>query len=342
GGGAGGCPAGSHAAGGGCAATLTKWTAGPLLPSARDHHVTFVATTPSGSFLYVAGGTNGFSIFDDVMRAPVQAGGALGGFETTPHALPEGAAGQGLAQLGNAVVLAGGLVVNGSAAVSSKDAFVGLVADDGSVAFTKGPSLAADRYHVSLSEDRGYVYAIGGLRQAFVSGQYQQSVSDAVERAPFDGKKLGAWEALAPLPHALTHQAAVVRDHAIYLVGGLSTGLDALPDILRADVHADGGLGDFKPAGKLPEGRGTSSAFVFLDQLYVLCGATLAQGGEVATVLRAPFLADGSVGTFEELPPVPKPRAHVHQTPLLDGIVYSAGGSAAGAFESDVFLGHFE
>ena len=331
------CPAGSHGTLPACTATLDKWATAPSLATARDHHVTFVATTPAGDFLYVAGGANAFSILSNVERAQIQKDGSLAAFNSDT-VLPEGLAGAGLAQIGNTVVIAGGLILSSGTAISGKSTYVGTVADDAKLSFAKGPDLVTDRYHVSLSTDRGFVYAIGGLRQFYTNGNPMQSVSDAVERATFDGKTVGKWESLSALPHPLTHQAAVVRDHAIYLVGGVEN-TTVVTDILRADLDAQGNVGAWKAAGMLPEGRATSAAFVFLDQLYVLCGSTLAQGGEVDTVLRASFDKEGGVGSFEELEHVPMARAHVHQTPFVNGFIYSAGGSANGAFEAEVFVG---
>jgi len=334
------CPPGSHGKMPACSADLASWSAAPGLTTARDHHVTFAASTKAGDFLYVGGGVNAFSILTSVERAPIQSDGTLGKFAaTTP--LPEGLGGAGLAQVGNNVVIAGGLILSGQMAISGKSTYVGTVGDDGGLAFAKGPDLVTDRYHVSLSADRGFVYAIGGLRQFYTGNTAGQTVSNAVERATFDGKTLGKFTALDNLPHALTHQAAVVRDHFIYLFGGLESEA-VLTDVTRAEVKADGSLGDWQPAGALPEGRATSAAFVFLDQVYVLCGSTLVQGGEVDTVLRAPFAANGTVGKFEELKAVPMARAHVHQTPLVNGFVYSAAGSAKGAYENQVFVGKLQ
>jgi hypothetical protein len=334
-GGAGGsvsCPAGSHAdPSGTCATTLEPWAQASSLLAARDHHVTFAATTPAGSFLYVAGGTNDSAVFDSVERASIAADGTLGAFANTAT-LPKANLGMGLAQVGNTVVIAGGADGYDSLA----DTYVGTIANDGSVTFAAGPSLNVDRYHVTVSAHGGYVYAVGGLQQKYNGGSPTQAVMDTIERATFDGKTLGAWETIDPLPGPLTHQAAVVYGDALYLIGGIATSA-TLTAVVRAPFTADGHLGTFTQVGTLPEGRGTSAAFVFLDQLYVVAGANKAQGGEVATVLRAPIDNDGMVGTFEMLAPLPQPRAHVHQTPVVNGFVYSAGGIRGTKMEKEVY-----
>ena len=327
------CPPGSHAGdAGACATTLEGWTETSSLLQARDHHVTFVATTPKGTFLYAAAGTDDVSVFDSIERATIAADGTLSKF-TQVGTLPKPILGPGLAQVDRAVVLAGG--ADGTSSLA--DSFVGIVADDGSVTFTAGPPLGTDRYHVSLSEHGGFIYAIGGLQQAGAT----QKVVDVVERATFDGKTLGAFTTEPPLPMPLTHQAAVVYHDALYLVGGISSAA-TLTAVMRAPFGKAGHLGAWKQVGTLPEGRGTSAAFVFLDHLYVLGGASLAQGGEVATVLRAPVAGDGTVGTFEALAPLPIARAHAHQSPLYQGFVYSAGGIKGATMQKKVFVGKLD
>lgn len=330
------CPPGSHAAAGDCEATFEGWTETSPLVKGRDHHVTFAATTPAGSFLYVAAGTTGLAVLDGVERAAIAADGSLGAFESAGK-VPTAAIGPGMAQVDRTVVIAGGLDGQDSIA----DTAVGVIADDGSVAFTAGPSLGETRYHLTLSAHGGFVYAIGGLSQTVTGGTPMQTILDVIERAPLDGATLGAFEAIAPLPVPLTHHMAVVHGDALYLIGGISD-MAARTEILRAAFTADGMLGAFEEVGSLPEGRATSSAFVFLDHLYVIAGAAAAQEEEVDTVLRAPLLANGDVGAFEALTPLPMVRAHSHQSPLVNGFFYSAGGSKHHVVQKQVFVGKLD
>ncbi|WAS95088.1 hypothetical protein [Nannocystis punicea] len=331
------CPPGSHAAESGeCEAELTGWTAAGELLKARDHHVTFVAETPAGVFLYVAGGTDGVAVLKSIERAKIGADGVLGPFGAAGE-LPEGLIGAGLAQVGRVVVVAGGLGVDNN---SQTVAFVGVIADDGGVTFTSGPSLLRSRYHLTLTAHGGYVYAIGGLEQNVdVQPPAQAAVAD-VERAPLTDGELGPFEALQPLPDPLTHHAAVVHDDTLYLVGGIS-GTSVRTEIIGAEL-AGGELGSWALAGYLPEARATAAATVFLDELYVIAGATKTQGGEVDTVLRAPFADNGAVEAFEELPALSLTRAHAHQAPLHAGALYSAGGSIDHVPQSEVLLGRLE
>ena len=55
---------------------------GHALVQARDHHVTFLAETPAGAFLYAAAGTNNASVFDSVERASVAMSSLFHGLTT--------------------------------------------------------------------------------------------------------------------------------------------------------------------------------------------------------------------------------------------------------------------
>jgi hypothetical protein len=181
------------------------------------------------------------------------------------------------------------------------------------------------------------MFAIGGLEQ-IVNGTVTQKIEDVIERASFDGTTLGPWTTISPLPMPLTHHAAVVYQNAIYVIGGGSSGAAATTAILRATVAADGSLGAWQHVGDLPATRASPAATVFLDRLYVVGGMTSLTGGEVATVLRASFDMAGNVGAFDELAPLPKARAHSHQAPVLNGHIYSVGGSINHVPEKESFF----
>lgn len=332
------CPAGAHEVQHGCDGTVAQWTPGPSLRTARDHHVTFVAESPAGVFLYALAGTNPEGgAAATVERAPIRPDGSLAPFEALAD-LPTALIGPGFAEVEPGLVLAGGLGVNGD---SVTDTFVGGVLDDGRLELRSGPPLAHSRYHTAVVAVKGFVFALGGLQQSVSTGAPTQAVLDSVERAPFDGTTLGPWTEAARLPTPLTHHAALAHGDAIYVIGGGSSAA-ARTEILRAEVSDGGELGAFRVVGNLPAARATSSAFVFLDHLYVLAGAASLTSGEVATVLRAPIAADGSVGAFEELAALPMARAHSHQSPFHDGVAYSVGGSIHHVPQNEVFIARFQ
>lgn len=332
------CPPGAHEiAGGACEATFSGWADGPALKHKRDHHVTFVAETPAGNFLYVAAGAGSASGALAIERSTIAEDGSLGAFSDVAQ-LPTGIIGPGLALRERGFVLGGGLGNDGN---SSTATYVGKVGDDGGVTLTKGPDLGASRYHVSLVYVKGFVFALGGLFQQVNGGNVKQDVVDTVERASFDGDTLSAFTMMPPLPTKLTHHATFTHDGAIYLLGG-GSGVEAVPDILRATVSDAGDLGAWENVGKLAEGRASSAVTVFLDHLYVIGGMSSLTGGEKATVLGGAFDAAGMLGDFSALTPLPKARAHSHQAPLYKGHLYSVGGSINHAPQAQVFVGTFQ
>lgn len=314
-------------------AAILGWSDGPNLDSSRDHHVSFI----EGDTLYVLAGTSRTGAANDtVERAAIDADGALSAFETLDP-LPEGRIGPGIAQDGADLVVAGGLLDSSDATSAT---WVIHVEDDGSLTVTDGPPLVTPRYHVALVYDQGWVYATGGLYQTYSTG-FSQEVLATVERASFVDGVLGAWEEIGEMPEPTTHHAAVVRDHTLYIIGGGDES-KARTTIHHAPLSADGTFGAWALAGELPQGRATSAGTVIDDDLYLLTGMTSLTGSEVDTVLHATFDADGILGTFEELAPVPKQRAHSHQAPVHDGTIYSIGGSINHVPQKQVYIGRFE
>lgn len=62
----------------------------------------------------------------------------------------------------------------------------------------------------------------------------------------------------------------------------------------------------------------------------------------VDVVLRAPFAADGKLGTWKQLAVgLPAARSHVHQVPVFQNRVYSAAGSNRRVVTPDVQVGTF-
>lgn len=114
--------------------------------------------------------------------------------------------------------------------------YVGQIADDIGVSFTKGPDPGASRYHVSFAYSHGFIYAMGGLFQRIMNGAPTQKIVDTIERAARDGRVVSPWEMVAPLPRPLTHHASIADNNAIYVIGGGIT-VAALPEIVRAGAR---------------------------------------------------------------------------------------------------------
>jgi hypothetical protein len=120
---------------------------------------------------------------------------------------------------------------------------------------------------------------------------------------------------------------------SIYLVGGLDgdpqTNAPSLDDAIRADIRDDGSLGEWQPAGKLPERLSVSAAQVYGCEIYMF-GGYGGQGNSEAftdTILRMTVDGDGMlVGIDIDPAKLSIARGHVHQTPVYKNFIYSVGG----------------
>lgn len=342
GGGAPECATGSHlGATGVCEGALAEWTVGPSLLGARDHHATFIAVADAGAFLYVLGGVRDMTTpLKSVESSPIQADGSLGAW-TAQTALPEAMIGHSIASAGKNVVVSGGIRIAGSATELSKKTEVTTIQPDGTLgAWASGPELGEGRFHHAMIAHEGSIYVVGGL-----TGDGKDNTT-LVERAVItaDGQ-LGPWEAMTPLPDKRSHHGLVAYGGALWITAGLKGDPANAPttykDVLRAPIQGDGTLGQWAAVGELPVPLGTHSSFVWMDYLYV-AGGVENNLSNTDHVRRAKLGEDGSLGAWEDAPPLPKKHAHAHQTPVHLGFVYSAGGALQHDSTVDVFIGRFE
>jgi hypothetical protein len=323
------CPAGTHAGDGGACDTSVEWSAGaPAIAPARDHHATFVARTAAGDFLYVAGGTDHYASFlrSDVQRAPIGADGSVGAW-TMQGSLPAPLAGMGVVVVGDTVILTGG--VTGGPMLEmpafSNRTLLAKIGADGTIApWTQGPTFPGGREHMSLVAQDRNLYLVGGL----TGNDGTTSVARAILAG--DGT-LGAWTAMTPLPGKRSHHASTIAGGAIYVSGGIVGGPTmgtSLDDVIRAPIQQDGTLGRWEQVSTLPAPLCVHSIELHRGGLWIF-GGLEADSEFIANVRRATLNADGTLGPWQEMDPLPTARGHVLETPSLDDRIYSVGGSVA-------------
>ncbi len=319
------------------AARPISWASSAALPTAREHHVTFVTSGTNGSWLYVAGGRKGDSTYADAYRARVNRDGMITVWEVAKP-LPAAYADMAMGSDAQYVFLAGGLDAMGA---PTSAAFLAPIFGDGRLGDWKATTfpLPAARAHGAAVVANGYVYVIGGVEQ--------RSAVATVYRAKIGaGGATGPWIEIGALPGARSHHAALVRDGSIYVIAG-NAGTSAEPqplnDVLRATIQADGSLGAWTTLSTLDAGFATHAALVHDGELYVMGGVE--NNSHLSDrVVRAPFLADGSLGAWQTVSsPLPAARAHVHHVPVLGNRVFSVGGSSLnGHATQDVVHGLFD
>jgi hypothetical protein len=94
--------------------------------------------------------------------------------------------------------------------------------------------------------------------------------------------------------------------------------------------HDDAGvITGWQVAGEFPDAPWTASAFVVNDRVFIVGDGSFSSMPNpfLDRVHQAQLYPDGGLGPFRlVLPPLLRPRAHVHQTPEHRGFVYSVGG----------------
>lgn len=319
-----------------CPARIT-WTQGPAFPEPRDHHATFVWTGPSGPSLYVVGGFNG-GVFTNAWRADIGPDGSLGAWQDAgrPNARTSGMA---LAQHEGRIYLLGGHT--GAARIASAWSFT--VGEDGRLTDQRAEAdLPEPRFHANGQVVGDFVYVTGGLG---APGEAEASVF----RARFgDDGALTEWTTLDPLPEPRSHHSGHVQGGFLYLVGGFSGNpvgnrTTYHPNVIRAELLADGGLGAWEDVGlTLPAGGvSTHASAAFEGCALAFAGITDAPLAVSDAVLKL----DLAAATAEALPSsaMPVPRSHVHHAPVHAGFVYLVSGKDT--FSSDtetVLVGQLE
>ena len=189
------------------------------------------------------------------------------------------------------------------------------------------PVPQARDHHVVFNARAGrsdVIYAGGGTNYREMYAGVQRSVIGA------DGLP-GPWVESTPLPLPLAGASAVAARGHVVLTGGQVTGPGGLRDLRRvpetytAPIAADGSLGAWTPGPALPAPRFHHPSVYHDGWVYVVGGqgATEAETG----VFAARLAADGSLGPWQQLRPLPEPRSH-HAIVVERGALYVIGGLA--------------
>ncbi|MBL8957852.1 MAG: hypothetical protein JNK82_44165 [Myxococcaceae bacterium] len=188
----------------------------------------------------------------------------------------------------------------------------------------EAPLGGAGFFHVTATVVGRHLFAIGGRED---SGRTVANVSRA--HIGDDGR-LSPWESLPGLPEPRTHHAALGIGNRLVLVGGFdatswSSSIVDHRDTLSAEVASDGSLG---PWTRTPLPFVVSTHSGVLHQGFVYLAGGFGEGLTLsASVRRARFDSALGLHGWEALQPLPFARAHVHHTPMFDGVIYTFGGN---------------
>ena len=307
-------------------AVTIEWQTAPSLKLPRDHHSTFLIQRPGADFLYIAGGTNYKDLYDSVERARINADGSVSAWEEVGK-LPSPRGGTSVAVVGDFAVLTGGQISAGGGMkglTRINEVLIARIQKDGSLgAWTASTPMPRARFHHPALSHNGWVYVVGG------QGEKEAEAGVFAAKVTSDGK-IEAWQEAKPLPRPRSHHAAFVHDNHIYVTGGLDGPVGGhqavFLDVIRAKINEDGSLGDWQIVSRIPHSYATHASHWYGNHLWMI-GGVEDNARFVDTILRAELRADNRVGGWTKLEPgLPLARGHVHNTPIVNGRMYSAGG----------------
>ncbi len=267
-------------------------------------------------YLYVIGGNNGVTAYNDVQAAPLYADGTVGPFATT-SAFATGRRGHAsVVANGNAYVIGG---TTGPGYLN--DVQVASLGSSGTVGtWTATTAFATPRsLHTSLAYN-GYLYVIGGFNPPALSD---------VQVAPLNADgTVGAWTTTTAFPTARYGHASVAYNGFLYVLGGY--GSTYLSDVRVARINSNGTLGAWAATTSFPTARNAHASVAYNGHLYVLGGNT--GPTRLNDVLVAPVNPDGTLGAWALTTAFPVPRAS-HTSVAYNGYLYVVGGYDAGRFD---------
>jgi hypothetical protein len=189
-----------------------------------------------------------------------------------------------------------------------------------------GPLLPDPRGDDLVVAFASHLYVIGGTIKPFAVPS-----ADVRARIEEDGS-LGPWEPIPTVPRRDYAGGALYApdpSHAfVYFTGGFdpAIGGSQSDDVLVAPIGADGALGEWSLAGKMPANRTTHAIALFKDFLYVVGGVTTdpaftaVNQASVRDIQVARLLPDGTISTWMTTKALPfgrqSPAAAVYKNHL--------------------------
>ncbi len=181
-------------------------------------------------------------------------------------------------------------------------------------------SLPSSRFDLGVATSGDVVYAVGGSRPG---GEVLDQVLFAHVEPSGD---LGAWTATSALPSRRSGLIAVVHGGYLYALGG-GNGAAPTSDVWFAPIQPDGSVGAWVPTASFAAPRISFAAVVVGDRVYALGGNGIGQN--YTDVLVATFAANGSLGGWAALTPLPAPLT-VHAAFATATHLYVVGGTRTG------------
>lgn len=167
------------------------------------------------------------------------------------------------------------------------------------------------RHYISNSVEvvNNRIYVIGGAVAPQPGSTEAQNIAiaDVLWTSVKPDSTLNPWRKSTPMPTGgLSSAATSSNDQHLFVLGGRSGGVIS-SDVIVGDFAADGNPTNFRTVAKMPVSLWFHGAAILDERLYVWGGLT---GTESSTINRRVFTAavnaDGSLGPWQEMPPMPQ------------------------------------
>ena len=297
---------------------ISAWTATTSFVTARELHT----SAAYNGYLYVLGGVNGPTRYNDVQYAHINADGTVGTwYTTTSFNTP---------RYGHTSVAYNGYlyVLGGTSGVNLNDVQYAPINADGSVGSwaTTTSFITARLFHATVAYN-GYLYVIGGYAGA--------PYFNDVQFAPiYTNGTVGSWTTTTSFSVTRRSHTSVAYGGYLYVLGG-TYGTTYLNDVQLAPINANGTVGSWTTTTSFTTGRSSHISEAYNGFLYVLGGYN-GSSSYLSDVQVAPINADGTIGSWSNTTSFPFPVS-AHTSALYNGYLYVLGGATSpGAELNDV------
>jgi hypothetical protein len=180
-----------------------------------------------------------------------------------------------------------------------------------------------------------YVFTVGGADTTNVA-------TTTVSRSQVQtAGALGAWTTTTVLPQPRAYHTVVAATAYtapldttttaayLYTIGGVDAAAQTVNTVYVEKIAPDGTAGAWQATTALPVALHSAAGAVFRGYVYLVGGAT-ATNAPVATAYRAAIHADGTLGAWETLAPLPQPTAYLSLA-QFGPYLYAVGGDVGTA-----------
>jgi len=283
----------------------------------------FQSAVAYNNYLYVAGGYDGSTYYNDVQYAVFNADGTIGSFASAGNTFTTGRFGLSAVAYNNYLYVVGGCSA-GTCSTYKSDTQYAPINSDGTIGtFTTGTSFTTARFGQAVTVYNGYLYLAGGN-----GGSYQTDSQYAQVNA---NGTLGSW-ATANITNNLSADAlagAAAYNGYLYTVGGTVSGTPNA-GTQYATIDVTGTTTSYGTTTGLNNGTTNvnitaGAAIAYANHLYVFGGSSTG-ANTLATGQMATINADGTIGSWSATTSMTFGETLTGAT-IYNGFVYIVGGN---------------